>query len=327
MKILITGAAGFIGSNLTKALLNEGHNVIGFDNFSQGDRLNIAEFQKNPKFSLIEGDVLDLNSFKKAASGCQVIYHLAAFKIPRYDNAYHTIHINTHGTENAIEATAEGKAHLIFASTSDVYGKNPHTPFSEEHDLVLGPPTVKRWSYAMSKALDEQLIFAEADRRKIKFTIVRFFGGYGPNQNLTWWGGPQSVFINQALDNQALTIHGDGKQTRSFTFIDDHVTGLSKILKSPASVGQVLNLGNDREISILDLAKMIWTLVRPNESPKIEMVPYQSFGKYEDVIRRVPDLTKMKKILEFTPQWSLEKGLPPTIEWQKLRRTQLAGKS
>jgi UDP-glucose 4-epimerase len=326
MKILITGVAGFIGSNLTESLLHDGHEIVGFDNLSQGDLLNMAPFQNHPKFQFIKGDVLDEKALVKAAEGCGVIYHLAAFKIPRFGNAYDTLHINAQGTQNAIEASVTHKAHLIFSSTSDVYGKNPKIPFSEEHDLVIGPPNVKRWAYALSKAFDEQMCFAEAERRNLVFTIVRFFGGYGPNQNLTWWGGPQSVFINNALDGIPIPVHGEGLQTRSFTYVADHVEGLKRAMLVKDSIGQVFNLGNDREITIVDLAKMIWKMIRPGTEPKIEFIPYATFGKYEDVMRRVPDITKSKAILGFQAKWSLEEGLPQTIEWQKSRRALLGNK-
>lgn len=323
MKILITGVAGFIGSNLAQSLLNDGHEVAGLDNLSQGDRLNMEPFHDHPRFEFIQGDVLDVNAMVKAAKGCEYIYHLAAFKIPRFGNAFDTLHINQQGTQNAIEAAVAHQAHLIFSSTSDVYGKNPNIPFSEEHDLVLGPPNVKRWAYAISKAFDEQMCYAEAERRDLKFTIVRFFGGYGPNQNLTWWGGPQSVFINNVLDDIAIPVHGEGLQTRSFTYVADHVEGLRRVMAVKESLGQVFNLGNDREITIVDLAKMIWNMVRPGTEPKIEFIPYATFGKYEDVARRVPDITKSKSVLGFQAKWSLEEGLPKTIEWQKMRRKQL----
>lgn len=326
MTIFITGVAGFIGSNLAESLLKDGYDVVGYDNLSQGDLLNMAPFQNHPKFRFIKGDVLDVTKMIEASAGCDVIYHLAAFKIPRFGNAYDTLHINAQGTQNAIDAAVTHKAHLIFSSTSDVYGKNPNVPFSEEHDLVIGPPTVKRWAYALSKAFDEQMCFAEAERRDLKFTIVRFFGGYGPNQNLSWWGGPQSVFINNALDNIAIPVHGEGLQTRSFTFVADHVEGLKRSMLVKAGIGQVFNLGNDREITIVNLAKMIWGMIRPGTEPKIEFIPYSTFGKYEDVVRRVPDITKSKSVLGFQAKWSLEEGLPLTIEWQKARRALLEDK-
>src|SRR5436309_3403989 len=151
MKVLVTGAAGFIGSNLTASLLEEGHEVVGLDNLSQGDRLNLESVAQSPRFHFVQGDVCDAKRLSEAARGCEAIYHLAAFKIPRYESAYNTLLINTQGTENAVRAATEQGALLIFSSTSDVYGKNPHIPFSEEHDLVLGPPTVRRWAYAVSK--------------------------------------------------------------------------------------------------------------------------------------------------------------------------------
>ncbi len=323
MKVFITGAAGFIGSNLVKALLKKNFEVVGFDNLSQGSLLNLKDVLSNAKFKFVQADILDREALMSAGKNASTIFHLAAFKIPRYGNAYDTLHINSEGTQNVIELSVANKAHFIYASTSDVYGKNPKVPFSEEDDLVLGPPTVKRWSYAISKAFGEQMCFAEKERRGLDFTIVRFFGGYGPGQNLTWWGGPQSVFITQALDNQPLSIHGDGKQLRSFTFIDDHIQGLANIIGNTRAKGEVFNLGNDREITILEMAKLIWTIYRPSEEPKIEFIPYSHFGKYEDVLRRIPDLKKSKSFLDFIPKWTLEEGLKLTIEWQKLRRSEL----
>lgn len=322
-EVVITGVSGFIGSNLAKRLLKEGYTVVGIDDLSQGDPLNMNEFAEHPRFKFIKGDVLNQEFLVNVCRHSKTIYHLAAFKIPRYGNAYETLHINAIGTENAIEAAVLNNAHLIFSSTSDVYGKNPNVPFSEEHDLVIGPPNVKRWAYALSKAFDEQMCFAEAERRGLQFSIVRFFGGYGPNQNLTWWGGPQSVFINHVLEQKPIPVHGEGLQTRSFTYVDDHVEGLMRVMKVEKSRGEVFNLGNDREITIVDLAKMIWQMIRPGTEPQIEFIPYSSFGKYEDVMRRVPDITKSKQILGFEASWSLEKGLPITIEWQKTRRVHL----
>ncbi len=324
MKILVTGAAGFIGANLVERLLADGHEVVAFDNLSQGTLLNLERAKASPKFRFLQGDVRDVGAMNEATQGCSTMYHLAAFKIPRFENAYDTLMINTKGTENAIEACVKHKTKLIFSSTSDVYGKNPDLPFTEESDLVLGPPTVRRWAYAISKAFDEQLIFAERERRGLDFVIVRFFGGYGPCQHLSWWGGPQSVFIDQALQGKPLTVHGDGQQTRSLTFVADHIEGLVRAMERPQAVGQVFNLGNDREITMEGLARMIWSMVRPGEEPMIERIPYESFGKYQDVRRRIPELTRSREVLGFTPKWELEQGLPLTIEWQKARRAAAA---
>lgn len=314
--ILITGAAGFIGSNLTEALLGLGHSVVGFDNLSQGQMRNLAKANTNPRFRFVEGDVRDQNALSELATGMDVIVHLAAFKIPRYGGRINTLLINAHGTENILKAAVERKCRVLFASTSDVYGKNPNLPFSEESDLYLGASSIKRWAYAGSKVLDEHLAFAYAQEYGLNVIGLRFFGGYGPHQHLTWWGGPQSVFIDAALNNREMEIHGDGKQTRSFTYIGDTIDGLVRIIDRPQINGHIFNLGNTREITIHDLALLIWKLVRDDE-PKLKFISYQTFGKYDDVRRRIPDLAKARELLGYVPKVDLEEGLPTTIEWQR----------
>lgn len=323
-KIVVTGAAGFIGSNLCKALIERGYHVVGFDNLSQGYLKNISTLLHHPQFHFVKGDILDLAALRAACADAAAIFHLAAYKIPRYNDALDTLKINGIGSDNVANIAKDIGAHLIAASTSDVYGKNPNLPFHEESDLVVGSPKVRRWAYAISKMFEEQLLYAYHERYKLDFTLVRFFGGFGPNQHLTWWGGPQAVFINQALDNLELEVHGDGSQSRTFTYIGDHVNGLIKILENKDAKNQVFNLGSFEEICISDLAKKIWTLVRPQEEPKIKFIPYQSFGNYEDVRRRVPDLTKAQTILGYQPQTTLDLGLKQTIAWQIQRRAELA---
>lgn len=215
-RILITGAAGFIGSNLAKALLRRGHHVTGIDNLSYGFMRNVEPLQQFNNFEFIVGDIanpLILNNVK-----ADVVIHLASQKIPRYTNALRTLEENYLMLRNVVQKCIHDKAKIIFASTSDVYGKNPKIPFSETSDLVMGPTTVKRWAYALSKMYGEQYILANQDQYGLTYTITRFFGSYGINQNLTWWGGPQSVFIEKALRNEAIEIHGDGSQTRTFTY-------------------------------------------------------------------------------------------------------------
>ena len=323
MNVLITGVAGFIGSNLAAGLLARGHSVVGVDNMSQGEKLNLAEFESHPQFSFKLFDILDRAALARAAAGMDVIVHLAAFKIPRYSDALDTLRINAHGSENVCEVAHDVGAKIVAASTSDVYGKNPDVPFTEDSNLVMGNPDVKRWSYAISKMFEEQLLFAYRERFGVPVVALRFFGGYGPHQNLSWWGGPQSVFINAALDGTALEIHGDGSQTRSFTYISDHVDGIIRCVEMEAANNAVFNLGNTREIGILELAKLIWRLVRPNEPPRIMLKPYAAFGKYEDVMRRIPDITRARTLLGFDPKVDLEAGLKTTIDWQILRRRQL----
>jgi UDP-glucose 4-epimerase len=321
VRILVTGAAGFIGSNLVAELLRRDHEVVGFDNLSQGSRLNIESFSEHPAFDFRVADIRDEVAIRRAAEGCDVIVHLAAYKIPRYADAYETLMINGFGSEIVAQTAAQTGSKIVAASTSDVYGKNPHVPFSEEMDSVIGNPQVKRWAYAISKMFEEQLLLACHERFGIDVVLLRFFGGYGPNQNLTWWGGPQSVFIEKALDGEPLPIHGDGTQTRSFTYVTDHVAGIAAAVESSAADNLVVNIGAEQEISIGELAELIWRLVHGDDSvPLVERIPYESFGKYEDVIRRVPDITRARELLGFEPQVDLETGLRETIRWQTERR-------
>ena len=319
MQILITGVAGFVGSNLTKQLLEDGHSVVGIDNFSYGSASNLSAVAGHPSFTFIEGDVLDprtMNGLK-----ADTIVHLASQKIPRYSNSYRTIEENNTMSTLVIQRALELDARLVFASTSDVYGKNPAIPFSESSDLVLGPTKVKRWAYAASKIHSEHKIIATGEEKGLRYTIMRFFGSYGPNQNLTWWGGPQSVFIERALRDEAIDLHGDGSQTRTFTYVEDTVQGIVRCIVDERATNEIFNIASDPkvEISIADLATLIWKLVRPHDAkPRINFVPYASFGGgYEDVLRRVPDISKIRELLGFEPHFDLEEGLVRTIAWQR----------
>ncbi len=324
MRVMVTGAAGFIGSNLSAGLLARGHEVVGLDNLSQGSRLNVAAIEADPRWTLVEGDIRDEALVRRAADGCDAIVHLAAYKIPRYSDAYDTLMVNAVGSEVVARVAGQTGSRVIAASTSDVYGKNESVPFSEDMDSVIGGPGVKRWAYAISKMFEEQLLFACHERFGIDVVLVRFFGGYGPHQHLSWWGGPQAVFIDRALDGLTLPVHGDGGQTRSFTYVSDHVDGIVSIVESPHS-NLVVNIGSDHEITIADLARLIWRLVRrADEEAPIEWIPYEAFGRYEDVRRRVPDLTRARELFGFEAKVDLETGLRRTIEWQIERRSVLA---
>lgn len=315
--IVVTGVAGFVGSNLLTALLERDYLVVGIDNLSQGLLRNIEGSLDHSHFKFIKDDVRNFDVLRQACEGADCIVHLAAFKIPRYGNALDTLFINKKGTESVLEAARTNHCKVVFASTSDVYGKGPHLPFSERSDLYLGETNIKRWSYAVSKLLDEHLCFAYQEEFNVPVAVVRYFGGYGPNQNLTWWGGPQSVFINCALKNEPMTIHGNGLQTRSFTYVSDMIDGTVRVIENEEAVGEIFNIGNDREITILDLAKMIWKMIRKNKAPKLEFISYRSFsGRYEDVLRRIPDIVKARELLAFEPKVQLEEGLPKTIAWQ-----------
>jgi UDP-glucose 4-epimerase len=253
---------------------------------------------------------------RRLAEDASVLVHLAGFKIPRYGNALETLLVNTHGTESLLNAAADTGARFVFASTSDVYGKNPSVPFAETNDLYLGPTSVKRWAYATSKILDEHLCFAYQQERGVPATVLRLFGSYGPGQNRTWWGGPQSVFIDAALRGQPMEVHGDGQQTRSFTYVDDTVDGIFRAMFSERAVGEIFNIGNTKPVTIEALAELVWRLAGTGE-PKIRRVSYQAFGRYEDVRARVPEIAKARETLGFEPRVGLEDGLRRTIEWQR----------
>ena len=314
--VLVTGAAGFLGSNLCRVLLEDGHAVRAVDNLSQSTMLNLEPLLGAARFLFAREDVRDEAVMRRLAQGSTAIVHLAAFKIPRYGNALDTLLVNTHGTESMLKAAAAAKARLVFTSTSDVYGKNPRLPFAETDDLYLGETSVKRWAYATSKILDEHLCFAYQQERGVPVTILRLFGSYGPGQNRTWWGGPQSVFIDAALRGQEMDVHGDGQQTRSFTYVDDTVDGLVRAMFSPRAVGEIFNVGNTKPVTIQALAELVWRLAGTGE-PKIRRVSYQAFGRYEDVRARVPEIAKARELLGFEPRVGLEEGLRRTIDWQR----------
>lgn len=317
--VLITGVAGFLGSNLAERLLQEGHNVIGIDNLSMGHLSNLEQAQKNPNFEFIEADVTTETVFDGLTNDVDVLVHLAAFKIPRYGKAIDTLKINYHGTENALEFARQRNIKCVLASTSDVYGKNPKVPFSEhDSNSVIGSSTTPRWAYAVSKLFDEHLALAYQDAYGFPVTLLRFFGSYGPNQALSWWGGPPPVFINAVLNDEVIPVHGDGQQTRSFTYVTDTIDGIvASIFKDEAN-GEILNIGSQEEVTILELAQRIKAASKTPGDLKYELVPYASFSKnkYEDVMRRVPDITHSKKILGISAKVSLDEGLAKTIEWQ-----------
>ena len=318
MRILITGVAGFIGSNIAGKLIDSGFEVTGVDNFSYGFERNITNLRKSKRFHFVEGDIGNPACLKNYRS--DIIIHLASQKIPRYTNAFKTLEDNLNNLKIIVQKSISDKSKLIFASTSDIYGKNTSVPFSESSDLVLGPTTVKRWSYALSKIYGEQYIIACHDEFGLDYTIARFFGAYGPNQNLTWWGGPQSVFITKSLLNEEMEVHGDGNQTRTFTYIEDTVKAVSLIVENRKSDNQIFNIGSTQEceISIVNLARLIWKKINGDRSvPLIRYIPYSDFGKYEDVMARIPDIGKIKEFFNYEPAWTLDDGLKNTIAWQR----------
>jgi len=314
---LVTGGAGFIGSHLCESLLSRGYFVRCLDDLSYGSKANINSITNNPDFDFTLGDVCDIDTVNKLAENARYIFHMAARKIPRYGNALATLKINNDGTRNIYDTAGRYGCKVILASTSDVYGKgNP--PFKETDDLLVGRSDSRRWSYAVSKIFDEHLALAYHSEQNIDTVIFRFFGSYGPRHHRSWWGGPQSVFIDQVLNGEEITIHGDGKQTRSFTYIDDLVDGIIEAAVSSKTSGEILNLGSDEEVTILDLAYLVSELIDPGKDAKLKMIPYETFGgNYEDVRRRIPDLSKAKELIGFSWSTKLRDGLAKTIEWHR----------
>lgn len=318
MRIGITGVAGFIGSHLADALIEKGHGVVGVDNLAMGTFDNVRQHEGNPNFEFHKIDVRDLEALRQAFGKVDRIVHLAAYKIPRYGKAIDTLEVNTFGTRHVLEIARDGNRRAIFASTSDIYGKNPNVPFHELSDSVIGATTVARWAYAVSKLFDEHMAIAYQSSYGVPVTILRFFGSYGPRHHLSWWGGPQSVFISAVLRDEAIEIHGDGEQTRSFTYITDLVDGIVRAIHYDGAPTAIFNLGNTEEVTILQLARLVKEICDTPHELKIRMVPYATFGgNYEDVRRRLPDISHARELLGFEAKVSLREGLRPTVEWQR----------
>jgi len=318
-RILITGAAGFLASHLVDLMLSRGYEVVGVDDLSHGNLRNLEGASQNRRFSFHNVSVCDLAALRRCVGRLDTVIHLAAFKIPRYSTATATLLVNSQGTQNALTLACEQSARFIITSTSDVYGKNPVVPFSEDSDSVIGPSTVARWAYAASKMYDEHLTFAMAEDADIYSTVLRIFGSYGPRQNLSWWGGPQSVFIDAVLRGETIPIHGDGLQTRSFTLVHDTVRGIAAAAEATTANGEIVNIGSSEEVTILELASRIHRLCGKSGEPSIKFIPYIDIAnkKYEDVRRRIPDTRKAKELLGFQATVPLDEGLTQTIAWQR----------
>ena len=326
-KALVTGAAGFLGSNLVARLIKEGWQVTGIDNLSMGSLQNIAEYSEHENFRFLKKDVTEAEVFRSLEDQFDCIVHLAAFKIPRYGKAIDTLKINYQGTENVLDFSKQQNCKCVLASTSDVYGRNPELPFSEEHsNCVIGSSKSPRWAYAVSKLFDEHLALAYSDAYGFPVTLLRFFGSYGPNMHLSWWGGPPPVFIDCVLNNKPIPVHGDGKQTRSFTYVSDTVDGIYAAMVNGQANGEIFNIGSTEEVTIVELAEAVKRVAGTPGELNIEFIPYESFTgkKYEDVRRRVPDIRFSEKVLGVKAKVALDEGLATTIEWQKRAMARVA---
>jgi UDP-glucose 4-epimerase len=314
MKVLITGVAGFIGSNLAECLLERGHEVVGADDFSFGFRSNIKECLKHDKFRFVEINVCVLKS--DIFDNCDMIVHLASWKIPRFGQTLQCLNNNILGLHNILMKS--DKIPIVIASTSDVYGKQTDIPFNEKHDLIYGSPDHRRWVYGLSKLIDENFAIGFNEELGKPYNIVRFFNAYGRNCALDWTGGCMPQIISKVLENKTVEIHGDGEQTRCFTYVSDIIDALVKIIEGDVW-NEIFNIGNDYMISINNLVDLIYSILNIEKTKK-KYIPYSKFfGKYQDVLVRQPDISKAKKLLNWSPKVKLEDGLVKTIEWQRER--------
>ena len=310
MKILITGGSGFIGSYLCKNLLEQGHEVISLDNFSTGKFENIAELESARGFKSIEGSILDEELVKNLISSVDSCLHFAAAvgvqKI--LDDPIGSLKTNLHGSENVIQACSESKINLVLASTSEIYGKNPSQPLTEDSDRVIGSPLLSRWTYSEAKAIDEALAHAYHSKHGLKVKIVRLFNTVGPRQSPAY-GMVIPRFFAAALSGKDLEIHGDGSQRRVFCHVDDAVCGVIELWKHSEGNGEAFNVGGVEEISILNLAKKIIEVTKSNS--KINFISYAKLKSqgFEDMQRRVPSTEKLKKLTGWAPKKGLDEIL------------------
>ena len=315
MRTLITGGAGFIGSHLAEALLAGGHQVLILDNLSTGSIDNIAHLKGRPGFEYFIDTVNNEGLLAELIDRSDVVFHLAAAVGVKLivEQPVHTIETNVHGTEVVLKHANKKKKLVVIASTSEVYGKSEDVPFREDSDLVLGPTPKHRWAYACSKAIDEFLALAYWKERKLPVIIVRFFNTVGPRQTGRY-GMVIPNFVRQALAGEAITVFGDGTQSRSFTHVSDVVGALLKLVVEPQAIGQVINVGNTEEVTIRALAERVRELA--GSSSPIKSVPYDEAYEsgFEDMPRRVPDLSKVRAMIGYAPKFGLDDILIQIIE-------------
>ncbi len=304
MKFLITGGAGFIGSHLTESLISRGDQVIVFDNLSTGSTKNLAGISEKIKFE--QGNILDNAVLDKLVAESDYIVHLAAalgvFNIVH--KPLESLKTNLQGTEIVLEACDKYRKPVLIASTSEIYGKNDKVPLNEEDDRIIGHPLKSRWSYSEAKAVDESLAYFYYLENKLPIRIVRFFNTVGPRQ-VGNYGMVVPRFVSAALKNQPLQVYGNGDQIRCFCHVDDAVRALLLVMDSDKAIGNVFNIGNNQQISILELAKKVIEIT--GSKSEIVKIPYsEAYPEgFEDMQRRVPDISKIKDEFGWTPQIGL----------------------
>jgi UDP-glucose 4-epimerase len=320
LRVLITGGAGFIGSHLADAYLERGDEVLVIDDLSTGTIENIRHLKNNPRFHYTIDSVHNQPVTAELVDQCDVVVHLAAAVGVKLivESPVRTIETNVRGTEVVLALANKKKKRVMIASTSEVYGLSADVPFREDGNLVMGATTKGRWSYACSKAIDEFLALAYWREKKLPTTIVRLFNTVGPRQTGRY-GMVIPTFVKQALAGRPITVYGNGKQTRCFGFVGDIVGALIKLMDRPDSVGQVYNIGSNEEISIFQLAVKVKELT--NSNSEIVFMPYDEAYEegFEDMPRRVPDITKINQLVGFRPEMTLEGILQSVISFQSGR--------
>jgi UDP-glucose 4-epimerase len=320
LRALITGGAGFIGSHLSEALLAQGHEVIILDNLSTGSIENIFHLKGRAGFEYCIESVTNEPLLAELIDRSDVVFHLAAAVGVKLivEQPVYTIETNVHGTEVVLKHANKKKKLVVIASTSEVYGKSLAVPFHEDADLVLGPTPKHRWAYACSKAIDEFLALAYWKERKLPVIIVRFFNTVGPRQTGRY-GMVIPNFVRQALAGDPITVFGDGTQSRAFTHVSDVVDALLKLIVEPKAIGRVINIGNTEEITINALAVRVRELTQ-SQSP-IKLVPYDEAYEagFEDMPRRVPDLSTVRALIDYEPKHGLEDILQQVIAYVRER--------
>jgi UDP-glucose 4-epimerase len=315
VKALITGGAGFVGSHLAERLLLSGHEVLVLDDLSTGSIDNISHLKGLGRFSYVIDSVSNEPLVAEMIDRSDVVFHLAAAVGVKLivERPVHTIETNVHGTEVVLKHANKKKKLVFIASTSEVYGKSTDVPFREAADLVLGPTVKHRWAYACSKLIDEFLALAYWKEKKLPVVIVRLFNTVGPRQT-GQYGMVLPTFVRQALAGEPITVFGDGTQSRSFTYVGDVVEALVRLACEPRAVGQVFNIGNTGEVTINDLARRVKELT--GSTSPIHYVPYDEAYEagFEDMPRRVPDISKLRELIGYTPKLDLDDIIRSVVE-------------
>jgi UDP-glucose 4-epimerase len=315
-RVLVTGGAGSIGSYVCEYLVARGLNVIALDN---GPSLKVEHLFDSGIFRFVQDSVLNRDVVERLVDQCDIVIHLAAIADPkRYvTEPLNVLNVNLKGSLHLLDRCAAGGKRFVFASTSEVLGRNPKVPWTEEADRVLGPPSINRWCYSTGKALIEHYCHAYGQQEKMPFVIMRFFNVYGPRCDDLGQGRVIPIFLEKFLRGQPVVVHGDGKQTRCFTYIEDTATAVVDLAVSEKSVGLCFNIGSDRETSILELAQTMKSVGGfPNDL--VFQSHLEVFGKsYEDIPRRIPNVDRIKEVIGWQATTSLEDGLKKTIDFYR----------